>query len=111
MNAAGSTAAGGEFERAGERVGVHAAGEADLKRLVGVDAARGGEQLNGARRADELRESLSAPPAGDDAEASAGVREDRARRGDADAAGEREVEAAALYIAVDTVTLSWTPCR
>src|SRR5205823_7200900 len=91
---------GGDFERAGERVGVQACDEADGEGFVGVDASRGREHLKGAGCADESGQSLSAAPACDDAEARAGVREDGLMGSNAEAAGEREVEAAAHAVEI-----------
>src|SRR2546421_590926 len=73
------------------------AGDKKKRTLTHIWGRPRGDQLPLSQRS----ESPRAAPARDDAEARAWVCEDRARRGDACAAGEREVESAAHAVAVD----------
>src|SRR5205823_3161369 len=67
----------------------------------GVDRAAGQDEVEGDLLADELRESLGGAGTGAEAHGDLGHAEGRARGGDAEGAGDGELEAAAPGRAVD----------
>ena len=69
--------------------------------LVGIDRAAGQDQLERARLADQARQALRAAIAGNEAELDLRQAEPRGGGGEAEGAGERQLEPAAEGIAVD----------
>ena len=75
--------------------------EPDAERFVGVHRAAGQDHLQRARLADRARQALRAAVAGDQPELDLGQSHLRVARGEAERAGERQLEAAAESVAVD----------
>ena len=93
---------GGEGDGAGAEVAVDdAVDQAELQRLRRLDRLAGGGELDGGGGRDEAGQADGAAGAGDDAEGDLGEADGGRGEGDAEAAGERDLEAAAEGGAVD----------
>jgi len=92
----------GDLERLRDGVAVeHTVDQPDAPRLVAVDLAPCEHQLEGAAAADQPRQALGRPGAGDQPEQHLGESQPRGSRGEAQGAGHRQLEPAAERAAVD----------